>query len=105
MALVNCKDCGTDVSTDAKTCPKCGARMKPKSNVWKWVLGLPLGGFVLLMVIGSFEMGSPEEQQARRTYKQCMKNLDSAPPGVRGTISGACDLLESQFRAKYGKSP
>ena len=29
MALVKCKDCGAEVSTDAKACPKCGARMRP----------------------------------------------------------------------------
>jgi len=25
MALVECKDCGEGVSTDAENCPKCGA--------------------------------------------------------------------------------
>lgn len=25
MALVKCKDCGNEMSTDAKKCPKCGA--------------------------------------------------------------------------------
>ena len=25
MALIACKDCGGDVSSDAKACPKCGA--------------------------------------------------------------------------------
>ena len=25
MALIKCKDCGYDVSTEAKTCPNCGA--------------------------------------------------------------------------------
>lgn len=26
MALVKCRDCGTDISTDARACPKCGKR-------------------------------------------------------------------------------
>ena len=26
MALVNCNDCGTEISTKAVSCPKCGSR-------------------------------------------------------------------------------
>ncbi|WP_394854470.1 zinc-ribbon domain-containing protein [Shewanella xiamenensis] len=26
MALVKCKECGEQVSTKAKSCPKCGAK-------------------------------------------------------------------------------
>jgi predicted amidophosphoribosyltransferase len=28
MALKNCKECGKEVSTQAKTCPNCGAQLK-----------------------------------------------------------------------------
>lgn len=31
MALVKCKECGTDISTDAKACPKCGAKQRRTS--------------------------------------------------------------------------
>lgn len=27
MALIKCKECGNDVSTEAKACPKCGAKV------------------------------------------------------------------------------
>ncbi|WP_412514572.1 MULTISPECIES: zinc-ribbon domain-containing protein [Shewanella] len=30
MALVKCKECGEEVSTKAKTCPKCGAKAPTK---------------------------------------------------------------------------
>lgn len=36
MALIACKDCGTEVSTSAKACPKCGAKV-PKVKWWLWV--------------------------------------------------------------------
>ncbi|WP_424218003.1 zinc-ribbon domain-containing protein [Thauera humireducens] len=29
MALANCRDCGAQISTTAKSCPRCGA--KPRS--------------------------------------------------------------------------
>ena len=32
MALIKCKDCGGDVSTDAKACPRCGA--PPPPLIW-----------------------------------------------------------------------
>src|SRR4051812_9131905 len=28
MALVKCSECGNEISTKAKTCPKCGAKVK-----------------------------------------------------------------------------
>ena len=40
MTLIKCKDCGADVSTDVKNCPKCGAKVKkPMGLASKAVLG------------------------------------------------------------------
>lgn len=33
MSLTKCKDCGASVSTAAKTCPQCGAPMKPRGII------------------------------------------------------------------------
>lgn len=30
MALIKCKECGTEVSSKAESCPKCGAKVKAK---------------------------------------------------------------------------
>lgn len=46
MATVKCKDCGTEVSKRAKTCPKCGAPMNRNGCV-PWILG---GGVVLIII-------------------------------------------------------
>lgn len=58
MALIKCKDCGNDVSTDAKSCPKCGANIvlpkaakKPTSPILKIFLGLIVFGAVVNMAI------------------------------------------------------
>lgn len=32
MALIKCKECDNDVSTEAAACPKCGAKVPKKSN-------------------------------------------------------------------------
>lgn len=46
MALTKCKECGTQVSTTADACPKCGA--KPTRPNYRWILVLAiLGAFVV----------------------------------------------------------
>lgn len=46
MALKSCTECGNQVSTEAETCPKCGARVKRKTagigTLLLVVLGLPI---------------------------------------------------------------
>ena len=50
MALIKCYECGHEISTEAKTCPNCGARNKAyKSKVGKFIIVLALG-FVVYVV-------------------------------------------------------
>lgn len=43
--MTHCKDCGTEVSKSAKTCPKCGAKLK-KAQPIRIALG------ILIIIIG-----------------------------------------------------
>jgi hypothetical protein len=47
MALVKCKECGTEVSSKAAACPKCGANPPKSRSVIKIVGGTLLVLFVL----------------------------------------------------------
>ena len=38
MALMKCKECGEDVSSKAKTCPKCGAKVPKKTSLLTWLV-------------------------------------------------------------------
>jgi hypothetical protein len=52
LALKKCKECGTEISTKAQSCPKCGAVIKKKTGC----LGYIFAGFLILcvfVVIGS----------------------------------------------------
>jgi len=41
MALVACRECKTQISTEAKICPKCGAKPPRRTSTFTWiVLGL-----------------------------------------------------------------
>lgn len=38
MALVKCKECNEEVSTKAKSCPKCGAKTPKKTSLFTWLV-------------------------------------------------------------------
>lgn len=44
MALIACKECGTEISSKAETCPKCGVKTASKS--------IGCGGWVLIFIVG-----------------------------------------------------
>jgi len=51
MALTKCNECGNEVSTKAKTCPKCGAKVKPKGiSLLGWI-GIIFGAVIFLPML------------------------------------------------------
>ncbi len=38
MSLVKCHECGNQISTEAKTCPQCGAKNKARAKTSKWLI-------------------------------------------------------------------
>lgn len=124
MALISCSECRKEISDKAVTCPHCGAPVestpivnrwseepkRKKSSIWKWLFGVPVGGFVLLMIIGSCAGNTPEgkERQASRDAislcwsEQGRKSLDS---GTARFVAGTCEKMESDYRAKWGRNP
>lgn len=37
MALIKCKECGTNISTKAKACPSCGAVAPKRTSIFTWI--------------------------------------------------------------------
>ena len=133
MALIACSECSKEISDKAATCPHCGApvasgqskrgsyyddtpashppvaTIATKSNWWKWVIGVPVFGFVLLMVIGSCT-DSPERQQRFReadAIKLCWEEQKrkSLDPGTARFVAGACEKMERDFEQRHGRRP
>lgn len=115
MALVKCWECGKEISDTAASCPHCGAAQRrdglpaaPKnSGWWKWAIGVPVGGFVLLMVVGAMN-SDPEKTAARRAYETCMGELASADRARSSTstfVASSCERMRADFVAKYGVAP
>lgn len=40
MALVTCTECTAEISSEAKTCPKCGAKPVKKTSLTTWIVGI-----------------------------------------------------------------
>lgn len=120
MAIIECRECHGKVSDTAAACPHCGAPApspqdtaseateKPGGGWWKWVLGIPIGLFVLMMVIGSLQPADPEKDRARLVYSRCIEQLESSDRARLSTANGLatmCEKFRLDFRAKYGVNP
>jgi hypothetical protein len=106
MTLVACKECGTEVSTSAKACPKCGSKV-PKTKWWLWV---PLGLGAAFLLFGAVVGRSPEAQgkgQARRAIDLCWEEQKrkSFDAGTQNFVAGACEMMENKFTERYGHRP
>lgn len=82
MALTPCRECGAQVSTRARACPRCGARVRRTSLFTKMVLiffGFALVGTVVGNVTSQMERAreitrqaelTPEERETERRAKE-----------------------------------
>lgn len=53
MALIKCKECGSEVSSKAETCPKCGARVAPEPMGCGRLIGISLLVVIIVLVFSS----------------------------------------------------
>jgi hypothetical protein len=61
MALIKCKECGKEVSSEAKKCPHCGKKLKT-SSLGKGILYVFLI-LIGLIVLGAIISGTDKEQK------------------------------------------
>jgi DNA-directed RNA polymerase subunit RPC12/RpoP len=52
MALLKCHECGNEVSSEAKTCPKCGAKVKKPTSLAVKILAVIFGIGLLSSIVG-----------------------------------------------------
>jgi hypothetical protein len=101
MALITCKDCQKEFSTDAKRCPNCGAKRPPKANLLVIFLVL----FFILSAIGrSFindaSTTSPPVQHATAATTSVTPPPKSATSfGDELRKTGGCDTSVQEQKA------
>lgn len=96
MALKSCRECGKEVSTEAKTCPHCGVEKPttPQPTAKDTITGLV---FLVLVVAGALTMcgESDSEKQAKAQAKaaedaKCAQELSCIGERLGITASGFC---------------
>lgn len=109
MAIVECKECGKEISSEAKACPGCGAPLPREGMGVLAKVFLSLGGVLaLFLAIGALTGPSNDQKTKDRAVlatcweMQAKKSLD---PGAARFAAGACERLEDEFQAKYGVRP
>lgn len=56
MAIIKCKECGADISSEARTCPHCGCPSKKEAEYQKYadtnsrIPGIIIG--IIILIIG-----------------------------------------------------
>ena len=87
-----------------------GAEARPKNRLVPWLIGLPVGIFALLMLVGKF-MDDPQSKQRwvdAETVKLCWKQI-AKPEAERKTQEFKSqtdgERLEFDFKTKYGENP
>lgn len=115
MALVPCSECGAQISTAAAACPKCGAPASKEPPLAKkggsyWWLWIPVIAFAAFMTLGwseSRKPGAEEKSRLRRSIDLCWdeQKRKSLDPGTARFVASTCEMMENDFRAKYGHAP
>lgn len=103
MAIIDCDECGNEVSDKAVTCPHCGAKVKKKMRPVEKFLAATLSVLVFLVFFSAgSEDGAETQTTAEKsapepecTTRQCIADE------YMGYAVGPCKR-EVERRAKYG---
>ncbi|WOE31984.1 MULTISPECIES: zinc ribbon domain-containing protein [unclassified Acinetobacter] len=72
MSLINCKECGSQVSTQAKSCPNCGAKIKKSKSKIIWAIVI----IIILGIIASLSDKESSGTQELSPKEQALRDLD-----------------------------
>ncbi|HDL01917.1 MAG TPA: zinc ribbon domain-containing protein [candidate division Zixibacteria bacterium] len=98
MALVKCKECGEQVSTKAKSCPKCGAIAPKKTSLFTWLV-------VIFIIYAIYAVNqSPTTPISSSKSTQTAQSAKRTFPKVSWTHSKSKDKMTGKESA-YASSP
>lgn len=87
MALIKCRDCGEEVSKNAKACPKCGAAPRKKTSLFTWLVSI----FFAFVFFGYITDSSSRSNQSTINSSNTQRpsvtaSQDSSTPATTGTL-------------------
>ncbi len=103
MALVNCKECGNEVSKKATKCPSCGAPRTPKTSPIAWLVAGIFGlGFISALTGND---GKQLNQSKQKTYPKTYPTSNATYSQISTEIGCESkyseDKKEDIFKSKY----
>jgi hypothetical protein len=102
MALIVCKDCSKEFSTDAKRCPNCGARKPKKKSYLKWLIYLVLIYFIGLVV---FLQNYAEPKNASMVnYENLRHNIESPARPIWQSSTSEDKMTNKTIYIAYNQS-
>ena len=96
MALIKCKECESEVSSKAETCPKCGARIASKP--------IGCGTVIVVFVIGALVLSFISSIYSPRSSKTpSPPSTTSAPsPNISATSAPNIEDIGPLWRYSHG---
>ncbi|MES2661810.1 MAG: zinc ribbon domain-containing protein [Pseudomonadota bacterium] len=103
MALVKCKECSEEVSTSAKACPKCGAKVPKKTSLFTWLVVL-----LIIFILYSANQNRSSDKSLKINTGIATQNNESleveTPSQPTWTTSISTDEMTGKFSA-HATSP
>ena len=85
MALIKCKECGTEVSSKAENCPKCGAKVAKKMGCGT-LIGVVFLGLVIIIAISTPGTGNNSSSQTKNSAVTAdIQNISAPLPKIPGS--------------------
>lgn len=94
MALIKCKECGTEVSTEAAACPKCGAKPKTKLSIIHWI------GILTGLSILYFFITTPSNQQVNNAANINVMS-ETAETNATANIASKKEIYQTTSRRLF----
>ncbi len=105
MAMKICKECGTEVSSNAKSCPKCGKDQRNfflKHKVLSFILILIVLG-ILGGALGKNETNTAETANSNEAIEYMAINVDTLEKALESNPANAKDTYNGKYLEITGK--
>lgn len=88
MALIACRECGGQISDQARSCPHCGIPIRPKSGCLYWI-GCSSAAFVIVIGIALYNTDPTTPTTSQSPLPASAEAISPEPPPTENRISDA----------------
>ncbi len=93
--MINCRECGSRISEDAKACPQCG---KDDPNAFVHRAKLIMAGIMVVVIAGAAFLTNPDQAQLEKRWRESLEEfLDQRERPPKAILDA---LIELSFERK-----